>query len=58
MRSTWDTDDDATAFREAAGDAVTSVAHPGTVIADGRDITVVFGSADDVLDRAVAAAGY
>ena len=58
MHSTWDTDEDATAFRQAAGDAVTSVTHPGTVIADGRDITVVFASADDVLDRAVAAAGY
>ncbi len=58
MHSTWDTDEDATAFRQAAGDAVTTVPHPGTVIADGRDITVVFASTDDVLDRAVAAAGY
>jgi len=58
MRSNWDTEEDATAFRQAAGDAVTSVPHPGTVIADGRDITVVFASTDDILDRAVAAAGY
>jgi len=34
------------------------VPHPGTVIADDRDITVIFASADEVLDRAVAAAGY
>lgn len=58
MRTTWDTDEDATAFQQAAGDAVTDAAHPATVIADGRDITVVFGSADDILDRAVLAAGY
>ena len=58
MRSTWDTDEDAAAFRQAAGDAVTSVPHAGTVIADGRDITVVFASADEILDGAVAAAGY
>ncbi len=58
MRSSWDTDEDATAFRQAAGDAVTGVPHPGTVIADGRDVTVVFAAADDILDRAVEAAGY
>jgi len=58
MRSTWDTDEDATAFRQAAADAVTDVEHAATVIADGRDITVVFASAQDVLERAVAAAGY
>jgi len=58
MRSTWDTEDDALAFRQAAGDAVADAAHPATVIADGRDITVVFASAQDVLDRAVGAAGY
>jgi hypothetical protein len=58
MRSTWDSDEDATEFRQAAGDAVTTVPHPGTVIADGRDITVIFAPADEVLDRAVAAAGY
>ncbi len=58
MRSTWDTDQDATDFRQVAGDAVTTVPHPGTVIADGRDITVIFASDDDVLDRAVTAAGY
>ncbi len=58
MRSTWDTDDDALAFRQAAGDAVADAAHPATVIAAGRDITVVFASAQDVLDRAIGAAGY
>jgi hypothetical protein len=58
MRSTWDTDEDATAFRQAAGDAVTSVSHPGTVIADGRDVTMFFASTDDILDRAVEAAGH
>jgi hypothetical protein len=58
MRSTWDTDDDAKAFQQAAGQAVTDRPDPGTVIADGRDITIVVASADDVLDRAVSAAGY
>ena len=58
MRTTWDTEEDATAFRGAAGDAVADAADPATVIADGRDITMVFASAQDVLDRAVAAAGY
>ena len=58
LRSTWDTDDDATAFRQAAGQAVTDGPNAGTVIADGRDITVVFASAAGLLDRAVSAAGY
>lgn len=58
LRSTWDTEDDATAFRHAAGDAVADASHPATVIADGRDISMVFASAQDILDRAVAAAGY
>ncbi len=58
MRSNWDTDEDATAFRQAAGDAVTSAPDPGTVIADGRDITVVVASTDEILERAVAAAGF
>ena len=58
LRSTWDTDEDATAFRQAAGDAIADAANPATAIADGRDITVVFASAQDILDRAVAAAGY
>ena len=58
MRSTWDSEEEATAFRQAAGDAVADAANAATVIADGRDITVVFASAQDVLERAVAAAGY
>ena len=58
MRSTWDTEADATGFRQAAGDAVAEAPDPATVIADGRDITVVFASAQDILDRAVDAAGY
>jgi hypothetical protein len=58
MHSTWDTKDDAAAFQQAAGEAVTEGADPGTVIADGRDITVVVASAGDVLDQAVKAAGY
>jgi hypothetical protein len=58
MRTTWDDEKEATAFRGAAGDAVADAPNPGTVIADGRDITVVFASAGDVLDRAVVAAGY
>ena len=58
LRSTWDTEEDATVFRQAAGDAVADASHPATVIADGRDITLVFASAQDILDRAVAAAGY
>ncbi len=58
MRTTWDAEEEATAFRQAAGDAVADAAHPATVIADGRDITVVFASAQDILDRAIVAAGY
>ena len=58
MRSTWDTDQDAGVFRQAAADAVTDGSNAGTVIADGRDITVIFASSDDILDRAVVAAGY
>lgn len=58
MHSTWDTEEDATAFRQAAGDAVAEAPDSATVIADGRDITVVFASADEILDRAVVAAGY
>jgi hypothetical protein len=57
LQSTWDTSDDAAAFKQAAADAVTSGDHQGTVIADGRDITIVFASAADLLDRAVSAAG-
>ncbi len=58
LRSTWDAEDEATAFRQAAGDAVADASHPATVIADGRDVTLGFASAQDILDRAVAAAGY
>jgi hypothetical protein len=58
MRSTWDTADDARAFQLAAGTAVTEGPDPGTVIADGRDITIVVASTGDILDRAVVAAGY
>ena len=58
MRSTWDTDDDARAFQQAAGTAVADGPEAGTVIADGRDITIVLASAGDILDRALAAAGY
>jgi hypothetical protein len=58
MRSTWDTADDAAAFQQAAGEAVDKGPDPATVIADGRDITVLFASSDAVLDRAVSAAGY
>ena len=58
MRTTWDTDADAAAFQQAAGDAVGDGPVAGTVIADGRDITVVFASAGNILDRAVSAAGY
>jgi hypothetical protein len=58
MRTTWDTDQDAAAFQQAAGDAVADGPVAGTVIADGRDITIVFASAGNILDRAVSAAGY
>ena len=58
LRSTWDSEADATAFQQAAGEAVAEGPDPGTVIADGRDITVVFASAGDILNRAVTAAGY
>jgi hypothetical protein len=58
MRSTWDSDDDAKAFQQAAGQAVTDGPDAGTVIARGRDITIVVASAGDILDRAVSAAGY
>ena len=58
MKTTWDTDKDASEFQQAAGDAVSDGPTTGTVIADGRDITVVFASARTVLERAVSAAGY
>ena len=58
MRTTWDTADDARAFQLAAGTAVSDGADPGTVIADGRDITIIVASTGAVLDRAVIAAGY
>lgn len=58
MRSTWDANDEASAFQQAAGEAVASGSNAGTVITDGRDVTVVFASAGDILDRAVSAAGY
>lgn len=58
MKTTWDTDKDASEFQQAAGDAVTDGPNTGTVIADGRDVTVFFASARTVLDRAVSAAGY
>jgi len=58
MRSTWDSEADARAFREAAGEAVAEGTAPGTVIADGRDITVVFAATGELLDQAVSAAGY
>jgi hypothetical protein len=57
-RSTWDTDDDAEAFQHAAGTAGADGPEAGTVIADGRNITIVVASAGDILDRAVIAAGY
>ena len=58
LHSTWDTADDAAAFRQAAADAVTNGDHQGAVITDGKDITIVFASAADILERAVLAAGY
>jgi hypothetical protein len=61
LRSTWDTDEDAKAFSQAAGDVVLAEDDPETivtVIADGRDITLVFAPTKGILDRAVAAAGY
>lgn len=58
MRSTWDSDADADAFRQAAADAVTDGPHSGTVISDGRDVSVVIAPSDDLLNRAVSAAGW
>jgi hypothetical protein len=58
MHTTWDSDDDATAFRQSAGQAVTDGPEPGTVIADGRDVTIIVASAASLLDRAVMAAGF
>ena len=58
MRTTWDTDEDAAAFQQAAGQAVADGPTAGTVIADGRDITIVFASGQDLVYRAVSAAGY
>jgi hypothetical protein len=58
LRSTWDSDADADAFRQAAADAVTDGPHTGTVISDGRDISIVIASSDDILNRAVTAAGW
>jgi hypothetical protein len=58
MRSTWDSADDTAAFQQAAGRAVGDGPNAGTVIVKGRDVTVVFASAGDILDRAVKAAGF
>ncbi len=58
MKTTWDTAEDALAFQQAAGTAVTNGPEVGGVIADGRDITIIVASAGDILDRAVMAAGY
>ncbi len=55
MRSTWDTVPDAAAFAQAAGAATAKAAHPGTVVADGRDVTVLFASSPGTLDRAMRA---
>jgi hypothetical protein len=58
LHSTWDTAEDAAAFRQAAAEAVTNGDHQGTVITDGQDITIILASAADILERAVSAAGY
>lgn len=58
LHSTWDTADDAAAFRQAAAEAVTNGDHQGTIITDGQDVTIILASAAGILDRAVMAAGY
>jgi hypothetical protein len=58
LRSTWDSTDDAKAFQQAAGQAVADGPTAGTVLVKGRDVTVVFASGSDMLDRAASAAGF
>jgi hypothetical protein len=58
LRSTWDSTDDAKAFQQAAGQAVADGPTAGTVLVKGRDVTVVFASGGDILDRAASAAGF
>jgi hypothetical protein len=58
MVTTWDTADDATEFQQAAGTVIGDGDHPGTVLADGRDATIVIASDGDTLNEAVSAAGF
>ncbi len=58
MTSNWDTAADASAFADAAAEAVIAGANPGTVIATARDTTVIFASDRDLVDRAVVASGH
>ena len=57
-RTTWDTNNDAREFQVAAGQAVEAGPNPGTVIADGDDVTVIYASDEATVDAAAAAAGF
>lgn len=61
MRTTWDTDEDAVAFADAATEAIRGLDHPARVAAPaGRDVTVLIASDDDALlalDKAFGATG-
>jgi len=58
MQSTWDTTDDATEFQQAAGTAVGDGDHPGSVLVDGKDVTIVVASDGRTLNEAASAAGF
>jgi hypothetical protein len=58
MVTTWDTANDATEFQQAAGTVIGDGDHPGTVLADGRDATIVIASDGETLNEAVSAAGF
>jgi hypothetical protein len=58
MTTTWDTDADASEFQQAAGTAIGDGNHPGTVIIDGRDVTIVVASDGRLLNETVSAAGF
>jgi hypothetical protein len=61
MRSTWDSEADASAFGDAATDAVRGLDHPVRVVAPGgRDVTILLASDDEALvalDQAFGATG-
>ena len=57
MRTEWDEAGDATQFEAAATAALEADGQPNALEADGRGVSIVIASDDEVLDLAVEAAG-